>query len=565
MASKYVIIGGVAGGASAAARLRRLDEASHIVLFEKGPYVSFSNCSLPYYLNRLVPESGSLVLMNPERFRKQYNIDARTEQEVTAINRQRRTVSVRNLRTGETYEEPYEKLVLAPGGTPVLPRSIGGLDGPNVFTLHTVPDVVKLDAWLRGRKVRRVVIAGGGFIGCEAAECLREAGFDVTIIEAADQILAPYDFDLVQMLHKELLNHGVQLILQDGVQAITETEVLLQSGRKVPAEAVIMAIGVKPDTRLAQAAGLIIGTTGGIKVDGNFRTNDPDIYAAGDAIEVLNRLNHRPMRLALAWPAQMEARAAADAICGISHERKGFLGSSVVKVFGLYAARTGLNEKEAAAAGFDWDYAYVIPLDKVGVLPGARPIHLKVLFEKGTGRLLGAQSVGAEGAVRRIHVLAALLGMNGTLSDLRDAELCYAPVTATAKDAVNMAGLVGLNLLYGRFRQVHLTEVRRLVEEKACLLDVREEGEYAAGHLLGAVNLPLSQLRQRMGEVPKDRPVYLHCRSSQRSYNAVMALQNSGWTNVYNIAGSYLAISLYEAMQEKLYGKPKIVTAYNFK
>lgn len=264
MASKYVIIGGVAGGASAAARLRRLDEASHIVLFEKGPYVSFSNCSLPYYLNRLVPESGSLVLMNPERFRKQYNIDARTEQEVTAINRQRRTVSVRNLRTGETYEEPYEKLVLAPGGTPVLPRSIGGLDGPNVFTLHTVPDVVKLDAWLRGRKVRRVVIAGGGFIGCEAAECLREAGFDVTIIEAADQILAPYDFDLVQMLHKELLDHGVQLILQDGVQAITETEVLLQSGRKVPAEAVIMAIGVKPDTRLAQAAGLIIGTTGGI-------------------------------------------------------------------------------------------------------------------------------------------------------------------------------------------------------------------------------------------------------------------------------------------------------------
>ncbi|MGI6262333.1 MAG: FAD-dependent oxidoreductase [Succiniclasticum sp.] len=565
MSRKYVIIGGVAGGASAAARLRRLDEDAQIIMLEKGPYVSFSNCSIPYYLNRLVPESGNLVLMNPERFRKQYNIDARTEHEATAIDRQRKVVTVRNVRTGETYEENYDKLVLAPGGTPIRPRSIQGIDGANVFTIHTVPDVVKLDACLRKHPGGRVVIVGGGFIGCEAAECLQEAGYDVSIVEAADQILAPYDFDLVQLLHKELLDHGIHLILQDGLAAVTETGVTLQSGRTLEADAVLLAIGVAPDTRLAREAGLEIGPTGGIRTDGNGRTSDENIYAVGDAVEVLHRLTHKPMRLALAWPAQMEARNAADAICGESHERKGFLGSSVVRVFSLYAARTGLNEKEATQAGIDWEYAYVIPMDKVGVLPGARPIHLKVLFEKVTGRLLGAQAIGGEGAVRRIHVVAALLGMNGTLADLRDAELCYAPVTATAKDAVNLAGLVGLNLLYGRFRQVHLTRVRELVEQGAYILDVREENEFAAGHLLHAVNIPLSQLRARLDEIPRDRPVYVHCRSSQRSYNAVCALQQRGWHNVYNIAGSYLAISLYEAMQERLYGKEKIVTEYNFR
>lgn len=565
MSHKYVIIGDVAGGASAAARLRRLDEDAQIVLLEKGPFVSFSNCSIPYYLNRLVPESANLILMNPERFWNQYHIEVRTEHEATAIDRRRKVVTVRDVRTGEAQEEHYDKLVLAPGGTPIRPRSIRGLDGPRVFAIHTVPDVVRLDACLRQHPGGRVAIIGGGFIGCEAAECLREAGFDVTIVEAGPQILAPFDFDLVQILHKELLDHGVHLILQDGLAAVTETGVTLQSGRALPADAVLLAIGVAPETGLARDAGLEIGPTGGIRTDGNGQTSDADIFAVGDAVEVLNRLTRQPMRLALAWPAQMEARNAADAICGEAHERKGFLGSAVVRIFDQFAARTGLNEAEATRAGIDWDYAYVIPMDKVSVLPGARPLHLKVLFEKVTGRLLGAQAIGSEGAVRRIHVVAALLGLNGTLADLRDAELCYAPVTATAKDAVNLAGLVGLNLLYGRFRQVHLTCVRELVQSGAYLLDVREKAEFAAGHLLGAVNIPLSQLRNRLDEIPKDRPVYVHCRSAQRSYNAVCALQQRGWREIYNIAGSYLALSLYEAMQERLYGKEKLVTEYNFR
>ena len=565
MSKRILVIGGVAGGASAAARARRLDEQADIIIFERGPHVSFSNCALPYFLSRTVADSADLVMMDPVQFKKKYNIEVRTEQEVTAINRSEKTVTVRNLTEGKEYTESYDVLILSPGGEPVMPAAIEGIRNENVFGIRNVVDIVKLDDYLRSHKATDVAVVGGGFIGCEIAENLIHTGYQVTLIETMDQVMTPFDFDMAQILHKEMIDKGITLILKDGVQKIGQDSVFLASGRQVKAQAVVMAVGIRPETALAKNAGLAIGDTGGIKVNANFQTSDLSIYAVGDAIEVFSRLTHKPMRLALAWPAQMEARAAADHIYGLRNQQKGFLGSSVIRIFDLLAASTGLNEKTAKAEHIPYETAYVIPSDKVSLMPDAHPIHLKVLFETPTGRLLGAQAIGKGEADRRIDVIAALISMNGTLEDLKNAELCYAPVVSTAKDATNMAALVGLNLLHGAYRQVPLTKVRELVETNACIIDVREPGEYNAGHLINAVNIPLSQLRQRMDEIPKDRPVYLHCRSSQRSYNAVMALQHCGFTNVYNIAGSYLAICLYEYPQDVLFGREKIVTEYNFK
>ena len=559
MNKKILVVGGVAGGASAAARARRLDEQADIIIFERGPHVSFSNCALPYFLSRTVADSADLVMMDPAQFKKKYNIEVRTEHEVTAINRAEKTVSVKSLADGKEYSEAYDALILSPGGAPILPGAIAGIRNENVFGIRNVTDIVRLDEYIRTRKATDIAVVGGGFIGCEIAENLVRAGYKVTLIEALDQVMTPFDYDMAQILHKEMLDKGISLVLKDGVKKI------LASDRQVKADAVVMAVGIRPETTLAKNAGLDIGETGGIRVNANFQTSDPSIYAVGDAVEVFNRLTRKPMRLALAWPAQMEARAAADHIYGIRNQQKGFIGSSVIRVFDLLAASTGLNEKAAKAADIPYEVAYVIPSDKVSLMPDAHPIHLKLVFETPTGRLLGAQAIGKGEADRRIDVIAALISMDGTLEDLKNMELCYAPVVSTAKDAVNMAALVGLNLLHGVYRQVPLTQVRELVESNACIIDVREKSEFDAGHLKNAVNIPLSQLRQRMAEIPKDRPVYLHCRSSQRSYNAIMALQHCGFDNLYNIAGSYLAICLYEYPQDVLFGREKIVTEYNFK
>ena len=565
MSKRILIVGGVAGGASAAARARRLDEHAEIIIFERGPHVSFSNCALPYFLSRTVADSADLVMMDPAQFKRKYNIEVRTEQEVTAINREEKTVTVTNLTDGKEYKETYDALILSPGGEPVMPGSIEGIRNENVFGIRNVVDIVKLDEYMRTHKATDIAVVGGGFIGCEIGENLVHAGYKVTLIEAMDQVMMPFDYDMAQILHKEMLDKGITLVLKDGVKAIHDGTVELASGKSVKADAVVMAIGIRPETALARNAGLTIGETGGIKVNANFQTSDPSVYAVGDAIEVFNRLTRKPMRLALAWPAQMEARAAADHIYGLRNQQKGFIGSSVIRIFDLLAASTGLNEKTAKAENIPYETAYVIPSDKVSLMPDAHPIHLKVIFETPTGRILGAQAIGKGEADRRIDVIAAVISMNGTLEDLKNLELCYAPVVSTAKDAVNMAALVGLNLLNGVYRQVPLTKVRELVESNACIIDVREPGEFSAGHLLNAVNIPLSQLRQRMDEIPKDRPVYLHCRSSQRSYNAIMALQHCGFDNVSNIAGSYLAICLYEYPQDVLFNREKIVTEYNFR
>lgn len=564
MNKRILIIGGVAGGASVAARARRLDAGAEIIMFERGPHVSFSNCSLPYYLSGVVGNSDALLMMSPEKFKKSYDIDARVNSEVTAINRDKKTIEIKNTLTGDVHEEAYDVLVMAPGASPVKPRSISGIDGKNVYTVRNVADIVHLKAGLEAAGAENTAVIGGGFIGIEVAENLAKAGKKVTVVEAMSQILAPFDYDMVQMLHKELLDNGVSLIVEDGVKTIEEKQITLASGKTVPVDAVILAIGVAPETGLAKAAGLEIGETGGILVDHNYRTSDKNIYAVGDAIEVFDRMTGKPSRLALAGPALRQARAAADAMYGISDDNRGVIGSCALRVFGLNAAATGLNERNARKAGIPCDFVYVIPGDKVGIMPGSAPMHFKLVFEVPTGRILGAQAIGRGNVDKRVDVIAAMVSMNGTIRDLKNLELCYSPVFGTARDVVNQAALVAENILYGRFRQVPVTQVRSLVEEQAFIVDVREKGEYEVGHLKGSVNIPLSELRERTDEIPKDRPVYLHCRSSQRSYNALMALQGRGYENVVNISGSFLGICLYEYYNDVAMGREKIVTEYNF-
>lgn len=565
MKKRILIVGGVAGGATAAARVRRLAADAEVIMFERGPHVSFSNCSLPYYLSGTVSDSEKLVMMSPEKFKKSYDIEARVNSEVLSINRGEKTIQVKNLISGETYTEAYDKLVLSPGASPVRPRSIVGVDKPHVFTVRNVKDIEALKAYIDENTLQEVCVIGGGFIGIEVAENLNIAGKRVSIVEATNQILAPFDYDMVQILHKEIINHGINLHVEDAVTEITDQEVRLASGTAISAQVAVLAIGVAPETKLAQDAGLRIGQTRCIWVDHNYRTSDPDIYAVGDAIEVVHAITGKPTRLSMAGPALRQARNAADDIFGISNRVNGVIGSFAVRLFEMNAAATGMTTKAAEAAGIPVDFVYLISNDKVGIMPDVHPIHFKLVFEVPTGRVLGAQAIGMGEVAKRIDVVATLIRMHGTLEDLKDLELCYSPIYSTARDVTNLSALVATNILYGRFRQVPVSSVRELVESGAAIIDVREENEYAAGHLKTAVNIPLSQLRSRMDEIPRDRPVYLHCRSSQRSYNAICALQGNGFNNLYNISGSFLGISLFEYYNDIRLKREPIVTAYNFK
>lgn len=562
--TKVVIVGGVAGGASTAARIRRLDEQAEIIMFERGPHVSFSNCSLPFYLSGVVENSKRLLMMTPDSFEAKHNIDARVNSEVIAIDRAAKSVTVKNTVTGELMQETYDKLVLAPGASPIVP-TIEGVKLPHVFTVRNVVDIERLHAAIVEKDAQQIAVVGGGFIGVEVAENLRLAGRNVSLIQSASQILTPFDDDMAQILHKEIVDNGVDLIVGDGLAGISENAVTLRSGREVPAQIVVLAIGVRPETTLAEEAGLAIGETGAIQVNQNYQTSDPSIYAVGDVIEVYHRLLQKYTRLPLAGPAQRQARAAADHMYGIAATNKGVIGSSSIQVFNYAAASTGLNERTAKQAGLSVNAVYVIAPDKVGLMPSSNPLHFKLIYEVPTGRVLGAQAIGKGNADKRVDVIATLITMNGTIEDLKELELSYSPMFSTAKDVVNLAALVATNLMAGRFEQVRVSDVRNLVEAGAHIVDVREENEFAQGALKGAVNIPLSQLRERMNEIPKDEPVYVHCRSAQRSYNAVMALNNSGYTNVKNISGSFLGICLYEYYNDTVKQREPIVTAYNFK
>jgi NADPH-dependent 2,4-dienoyl-CoA reductase/sulfur reductase-like enzyme/rhodanese-related sulfurtransferase len=566
MKKKILVVGGVAGGASVSARLRRNSEKDEIIMFEKGPHVSFSNCSLPYHLSGMIADADDLVLMDPKTFLNQYNIEARVNNEVISIDRKNKTVTVKNLLTNEIYEESYDKLVLSSGAKPIVPK-IPGIENVKIFTVRNVVDIDSLNRFIKELEVKNVSVIGGGFIGVEVAENLKNAGYSVSLIEGTDQILRPFDYDMVQIFHKEIYDRGVNLIVGDKVERFEYSKVVLSSGLELDAEVVVMAIGISPEIDLAREAGLEIGKTGAIKVDKNYRTNDEDIYAVGDAIEIYNALTHSPAKLSLAGPALKQARTAADAINNKNTTNKGYIGSSAIKVFDYNGASTGLNEGMIKANNMNISYQVVrvILSDRVGLMPGASPLHLKVLFEVPTGKILGAQAIGKGDAAKRIDVIATVIKFGGTLDDLKDLELCYAPPFSTAKDVVNYAGYVGSNLLNNDFRQVNVDKVRELVESNAFIVDVREKHEYNRGHIKGALNIPLSELRKRFTEIPKDIPVYVHCRTGQRSYNAVLALQNMGYDNVYNVTGSFLGLSFYEYFNDQMTGREKIVTEYNFK
>lgn len=564
MSKRVLVVGGVAGGASTAARVRRLDEFAEIVMFEKGPFVSFSNCALPFHLSGIVEEADNLVLMTPEVFHKQYNITAKVNHEVIEIKPDKKQVVVKNTVTGELTEETYDELMLSPGANPILPSSIKGIGSDHVFTVRNVPDIDGIHRYMNDQNIKDVAVVGAGFIGIEVAENLREAGKNVTIIEASNQVMAPFDHDMAQILHKEINDNGVDLVLSDGVKEIFGDHVVLASGRKVVAKAVIMAIGVTPEVELAKQAGLEIGVTGGIKVNHHYQTSAPHVYAVGDAIEVTHFITQKPTRLTLAGPAQRQARAAADHMYGRTYRNTGVIGSSVIQCFNMNAASTGLNEKDCQKEGIAYQTAYVIPKDKVGLMPNARPLFFKLIFADPSGQLLGAQAMGEGNVDKRIDIIASLIMKHGNLEDLKELELSYSPLFGTAKDVVNMAALVGLNVLNGEYKQVPVTEIRELQESGAFIIDAREAWEFEEGHIKGAVNIPFSEFRNRLDEIPKDEPVYVHCLSSQRSYNMVKALNMRGFDNAYNLMGSFLGLSMYEYFTDKTEGREPIVTNYRF-
>lgn len=566
MNKRILIVGGVAGGASAATRLRRNNEKDEIIMFEKGPHVSFSNCALPYHLSGTIQSANRLVLMTPEKFKAQYNIEARVSSEVLSIDKDKKEIKVKNLLTNEIYTETYDKLILSPGARPIVPN-IPGIENVNIFTIRNVVDISKLNKFIQDLNVKDVAVIGGGYIGVEAAENLIEGGYNTSLIEATPQILKPFDYDMVQILHKEMMDNGVNLILDNKVTKFEKDKVILSSGDKIKANAVVMAIGVSPEIELAKNAGLEIGETGAIKVDSNYKTSDNDIYAIGDAIEVYNALTHRHTKLSLAGPAQKAARSVADNINGKITTNKGYIGSSAIKVFNYNAASTGLNEALINSLNIDikYDIVRISTNDKVGIMPNSSPIHFKLIFEVPTEKVLGAQAIGKGDAVKRIDVIATAIKFGATVEDLKDLELCYAPPFGTAKDVVNYAGYVASNLLSRSFKQINVDKVRDLVENGAYIIDVRERIEFEKGHIKGAINIPLSQLRERINEIPKDETVYLHCRTGQRSYNAVLALQNLGYNNVINITGSFLDLSFYEAYNDKVKNRESILTNYNFK
>ena len=559
---KVLIVGGVAGGASTAARIRRLDEQAEIIMFEKGPHVSFSNCCLPYKLSNTIENYDDLVLMDPVVFKKQYNINARVNNEVVKINRLEKTVEVLDLTTNKTYTESYDKLVLAPGANALVPP-IKGIETANTFIVKNVVDITKLNEFIKKDTVKKVTVIGGGFIGCETAENLVEAGYTVSLVEAEKQILKPFDYDMVQILHKEMLDNGINLVLADKVVAFEGNNVVLESGKVIEGDAVVLAIGVRPDTKLAEEAGIEVNARKAIVTNQNYVTSDPNIYAVGDAIMVHNALLNKEVHLPLAGPAQKQARQAANHMYGQASHNTGYIGSSCIRVFNYNGASTGLTERDCIANGLNYDVAYVIPQDKVGLMPNNYPLHYKLIFEVPTGRVLGCQAISKGEACKRVDIVATLIKFNGTVYDA-DLELCYAPPFSTAKDAGNHAGLVASNLLAGTFKQVRVSEVRNLVENGAYIIDVREKHEYDLAHIKVAHNIPLSELRDRLDEIPTDRPVYLHCRSSQRSYNACRCLIGHGFTNVYNIQGSFLGISFNEYFNDVTEKRESILTDYNF-
>ncbi|MCL4797394.1 MAG: FAD-dependent oxidoreductase [Bryobacteraceae bacterium] len=543
---RVLIVGGVAGGASCAARLRRLDESLEIVVFDRGPYVSFANCGLPYYVGNVIQDEAKLLVASPQLFAERFNIEVRTFHNVEAIDRETREITVKNTQNGAVSREKYDILVLSPGAAPLRP-SLPGLDLPGVFSLRTIPDSRQIRDWLETRPVERAAVIGAGFIGLEMAENLAHRGLKVSLIEAAPQVMPPLDPEMASYVESHLRARAVDLHLNDPLAQIEQKEGVLRvqtkSGATVDAGIVILAMGVRPESDLARAAGLELGERGGIRVDAQMLTSDPHIYAVGDAVEMNDALTGEPAFVPLAGPANRQGRIAADAICGRDARFRGVQGTAVCGVFGLTVAMTGCTEKALKRIQkHDFEAIFLHPGHHVAYYPGAKPIHLKLVYERETGRLLGAQAVGVEGAERRIDVISMAIQMGATVHDLEEAELCYAPQYGAAKDPVNVAGMIAANVLRGDTMLAGWEDP----PDGAYYLDVREPAEFAQGHLPGAVNIPLSQLRDRFGELPQDREIRVNCGVGQRSYYAVRFLRQNGY-DARNLPGG---IQTWRAYQE---------------
>lgn len=539
---KVVIIGGVAGGATAAARIRRLDEQAEIIVFERSGYISYANCGLPYYIGDTITEPKALTLQTPESFFSRFQITMKVRHEVTAIHAERNVVSVKNLETGAEFEERYDKLLLSPGAKPSLPP-VPGTDIDRLFTLRTVEDTFLIKDYINKKNPRSVILAGGGFISLELAENLRHLGMEVTIIQRPKQLMNPFDEDMASFIHSEMRSHGIRLLLGHTVEGFEETEngvrVLLKEEAPLSADMAVLAIGVSPDTRLAEMAGLKLGIKNSIIVNERMETSVPNIFAVGDAVQVKHFVSGEDSLISLAGPANKQGRIAADNICGKDSRYSGSQGSSIIKVFNMTAAVTGLNEKSAKKAGLSVDKVILSPMSHAGYYPGGKVMTMKVVFEKETYRLLGAQIVGYEGVDKRIDVLATAIRAGMKATDLNELDLAYAPPYSSAKDPVNMVGFMIENIASGQLKQFHLEDINDLpLDGSVTLLDTRTEGEFSRGHVTGFINIPVDQLRENLNKLPKDKPVYVMCQSGLRSYIACCILKGEGY-DAYNFSGGY--------------------------
>jgi CoA-disulfide reductase len=546
MGKKVIIVGGVAGGASTAARLRRLDESVEIIMVEKGEYISFANCGLPYYIGEIINEREKLIVQTVEVMSKNFNIDIRNLTEVIKINKEEKKVTMKNLKTEEVYEENYDNLVLSPGANPIKPPIEGIKTCENLFTLRNIPDTDKIKTFVDNEKPKHAIVIGGGFIGLEMAENLHARGIDITLVEASDQVMAPLDIEMVSIIHDHLIDKNVELILQDGVKSFKNNGkvVVLSSGREIQTDMIILSIGVKPETTIAKDAGFKLNERGAIVVDKYMKTSDESIFALGDAVEIMDFVNKKPTMIPLAWPANRQGRIVADNICGKNVEYKGTLGSSVAKVFDYTVASTGNNEKTLRRLGLDYKAIHIHPGSHAGYYPGSFPIAFKMLFDPKSGKIYGAQGVGLDGVEKRIDILATAIKGDLTVLDLQDIEPCYAPPYNSAKDPVNMLGYYASNIIDGLVDITQWDEIDKFNKDNSIILDVREDFELVTGNLENSMQIPLGELRDRLNEIPRDKKIYVTCQVGQRGYVACRILEENGikCTNIDGGIKTYLYV-----------------------